>query len=91
MAKHIGILALRDNFASERGKQCAVIAATIAGTASKAKLEDVKEARQWVSLGLAFDKAAKDGVIEDLEKALERKKSAAEGRGRLKGNVLPLQ
>lgn len=83
------VLKLREKYSSERGKQCATVAAEIVGGA-KPKLEHLAEARQWLKLGLAFDKASDDEVVGDLEEKMRKRDEARKNRGRLKGNVVPL-
>lgn len=84
--------AIRSKRATEDGKACVDIAEKMYGSAEE---DASKEARQWIALALACDKAAADGDIADL-KAKAAAKAQTDGLAeRMKkaagGNVVAIR
>lgn len=83
--------AIRSKRATDDGKACVDIAEKIYGSADD---DASKEARQWIALALACDKAAADGDIAALKEKAAAKARTDELAERMKqvanGNVVPM-
>lgn len=90
MGMHQSFAVIRDNRRTDAAKACVDLAESIFASGDE---DSSKEARMWVALAMAVDKASADADIEDLKRRAAEKHKTRDLASRAKaaaGNVVSL-